>query len=203
MKTFGIIMAVLFGGVLLIGIIAAMSGVGIYNGLVSNDEAVSSAWSQVENVYQRRMDLIPNLVETVKGYAAHEKSTFTEVTEARAKVSQMNVDASKLTTNPEMMQNFIKAQEQLSGALSRLLVTVERYPDLKANQNFLNLQHELAGTENRVSVERKRYNDAVKILNQKIRVFPSNIIAGMFNIEKRVYFEAEEGANKAPKVSFN
>lgn len=171
-----------------------------YNSLVSMDESVGTAWGNVENQYQRRADLIPNLLNTVKGYAAHEKSTFQAVVDARSKATQMTVDADNLT--PEKIAAYQKAQGEVGAALSRLLAITEAYPDLKANQNFQELQAQLEGTENRISVERKRFNDEAKAYNTKIRKFPSNIIANMFGFEKRPYFEAEEGSNKAPKVEF-
>lgn len=171
-----------------------------YNSMVEKDETITGQWAQVENVYQRRADLIPNLVNTVKGYADHEKETLTAVIEARSKATQTTIDPSKLT--PEMIQNFQQAQDGLSSALSKLMVVVERYPDLKANQNFLELQAQLEGTENRITVERKKFNDAVKDYNAYIRKFPKNIIAGMFDFDKRAYFEASEGAEKAPEVKF-
>jgi len=162
-----------------------------YNNLVQLDEAVNNSWAQVENVLQRRYDLIPNLVETVKGYASHEKEVLTEVTRARASVGGAQ-------TPTEMMQ----ANNSLSNALARLLVVVERYPELKADQRFRDLQIELAGTENRIAVERRRYNDTVRIFNQKVRSFPTNLIAGLFGFKKRDYFEAPEAAQQAPKVDF-
>ncbi len=174
---------------------------GIYNKLVTAEESVESAWAQVENVYQRRLDLIPNLVETVKGYAAHEQETLQQVVEARSKVAQMNV-SEDLINDPAKLQQFQAAQQQLSSALSRLLVTVERYPDLKASQNFLALQTQLEGTENRITVERRRFNEAARDFNTQIRVFPNNLIAGMMGFEKKAYFEAEAGASQAPAVHF-
>jgi LemA protein len=171
-----------------------------YNSLVTMDESVSTSWGNVENQYQRRADLIPNLVNTVKGYAAHEKSTFQAVVEARSKATQMTIDADNLT--PEKIAAYQKAQGEVGAALSRLLAITEAYPELKANQNFQELQAQLEGTENRISVERKRFNDTAKEFNTKIRKFPTNIVAGMFGFEKRPYFEAEEGANKAPEVKF-
>ena len=171
-----------------------------YNSLVSKDEAVETAWSNVENQYQRRADLIPNLVNTVKGYAEHEKETLDAVVSARAKATQTSVSLDELT--PERMAAFQKAQGELSSALSRLLVTVERYPDLKANQNFQTLQAQLEGTENRISVERRKFNDEARQYNTSIRRFPANIIASMFGFEKHPYFEAEEGSEKAPEVKF-
>ena len=161
---------------------------------------MSASWAQVENQYQRRADLIPNLVNTVKGYADFEQETLTEVIEARAKATSINVDAGEL--NPQQVQQFQEAQEQLSGALSRLLVTVERYPELKANQNFLELQAQLEGTENRIATERMRFNEAVQAYNAYIRQFPQTVIAGWFDFEKKGYFEAESGAEEAPTVTF-
>lgn len=162
-----------------------------YNSLVRLDEGVKASWAQGENQLQRRYDLIPNLVETVKGYAAHEKEVLTEVTNARARVGQAGTVPDKIAANNE-----------LAGALSRLLVVVERYPDLKANQNFLRLQDELAGTENRISVERRRYNEAVRELNVKIRSFPANIVAGMFGFKQAAFFEAPPEAKATPQVKF-
>lgn len=176
-----------------------LSGCG-YNKLVTQDEAINQAWAQVENAYQRRADLIPNLVETVKGYANFEKSTLTEVIEARAKATSVTVDPSNLS--PEAIQNFQSAQNGLSSSLARLMVVVEKYPDLKANQNFLELQSQLEGTENRISFERKKFNDMVGAYNTARRVFPRNIIAGIFGFKERGYFTADEGAAKAPAVKF-
>lgn len=177
-----------------------ISIVGKYNAFVTQEENVKTAWSQVENVYQRRADLIPNLVNTVKGYAEHEQETFLAVTEARAKVNNINLEG--VTDNPEALQNFQQAQGQLSGALSRLMVVMERYPELKANQNFLDLQSQLEGTENRIAIERRRYNEAARAFNTLIRKFPNNMYAGMFGFESKAYFEAEAGAEVAPKVEF-
>ncbi len=171
-----------------------------YNTMVRMDEGVQTAWSQVENVYQRRADLIPNLVATVKGYATHEQSTLEGVIEARSKATQITVDADNLT--PEALAKYQKAQGELGAALGKLLAITENYPDLKANQNFLELQSQLEGTENRISVERQKYNETAKEYNTTIRQFPKNIIAGMFGFEKKPYFEAQEGANVAPKVEF-
>ncbi len=164
---------------------------GNYNKFVRLDQTVKSAWAQVENQLQRRFDLIPNLVETVKGYARHEKDVLIEVTNARAKVGGAGTVPDKIAANNE-----------LSGALSRLLLVVERYPDLKANQNFLHLQDELAGTENRIAVERMRYNEAVKVYNQTIKSFPANLIAGMFGFKEGAFFDAPKEAKTAPKVQF-
>ncbi|MCB9799464.1 MAG: LemA family protein [Candidatus Omnitrophica bacterium] len=174
---------------------------GVYNKLVAGEESVSSAWAQVENVYQRRLDLVPNLVETVKAYAAHEKTTLQDVVEARSKISQMNV-TDDLIADPDALTKFQQMQGQLSSALSRLMVVVERYPELKASQNFLALQTQLEGTENRITVERKRYNDAAREFNTTRRVFPNVLIANMMNFKAKAYFEADEAASKAPQVKF-
>jgi LemA protein len=171
-----------------------------YNKMVSLEEAVTSQWAQVENSYQRRADLIPNLVNTVKGYANFEKSTLTEVVEARSKATSVNIDPTKL--NAESLKKFQAAQDGLSGALSRLLVVVEKYPDLKANQNFLELQAQLEGTENRISVERQKFNQATQDYNAYIRKFPQIIMAKMVGFDKKAYFEAQQGAEKAPTVQF-
>lgn len=171
-----------------------------YNGMVSADEGVQSAWSQVENVYQRRADLIPNLVATVKGYAEHESGTLEAVVAARAKATQTTVDPSQLTA--ENIAKFQAAQGELGSALGRLLVTVERYPDLKANQNFLELQTQLEGTENRISTERMKFNETAKSYNTLIRSFPQNIMASIFSFTPKGYFKAAEGSENAPKVEF-
>lgn len=171
-----------------------------YNGLVSKEENVDSQWANVESSYQRRSDLIPNLVETVKGYASHEKETLQGVIEARSKATSTQINAGDLTS--ENIQQFQAAQDQLSNALSKLMVVVERYPDLKANENFLQLQSQLEGTENRINVERNKYNEVAKSFNANIRKFPKNIIANMFGFEKKAYFEAQEGAETAPQVKF-
>jgi LemA protein len=171
-----------------------------YNKMVTMDEAVKSAWSQVENVYQRRSDLIPNLVETVKGYATHEQETFTKVVEARAQATATKIDPTNLT--PEAIKQFQDAQGGLSSALSRLMVVVEQYPDLKANQNFLDLQAQLEGTENRITVERQKFNETTQAYNAYIRRFPPLITAAIFGFKKKAYFEAMAGAEKAPQVKF-
>ncbi|MFP4557162.1 MAG: LemA family protein [Bacteroidales bacterium] len=171
-----------------------------YNRMVSLEESVTAQWSNVENVYQRRMDLIPNLVNTVKGYADFEQQTLTQVIEARAKATQVTVDPANL--NESNIQQFQQVQGELSGALSRLLVTVERYPELKANQNFLELQAQLEGTENRIAVERRKFNEIVQSYNSYIRSFPRVIYAGWFDFEKKAYFEADQGASDAPEVEF-
>lgn len=171
-----------------------------YNSLVTQEETVGTAWSNVENQYQRRSDLIPNLVNTVKGYAAHEKETFDAVVSARAKATQMTIDIEDLT--PEKIEAYQKAQGAVGSALSRLLAVTENYPELKANENFKELQAQLEGTENRISVERRKFNETVREYNTSIRRFPKNIVASMFGFEKRPYFEAEEGSEKAPEVKF-
>jgi LemA protein len=175
-------------------------GVSRYNKLVSAEEAVSSQWGNVENQYQRRADLIPNLVATVKGYAAHESQTLEAVTAARAKATQITVDPASLT--PEKMQEFQAAQGELSSALGRLLMITENYPDLKANQNFIELQAQLEGTENRIAVERNRFNEMARNYNATIRRFPTSLIAAIFGFEKKPYFEAQDGTEKAPEVKF-
>ena len=180
--------------------IVAIWAVSGYNSLVKMDESVSTAWSNVENQYQRRADLIPNLVNTVKGYAAHEKETLEAVMSARSKATQMTVNAENLT--PEKLQEYQKAQGEIGAALGRLLAITEAYPDLKANENFKELQAQLEGTENRISVERRNFNEVARSYNTVVRTFPKTIIASMFGFDKRPYFEAEEGANKAPEVQF-
>lgn len=182
---------VIIGIIILAVIFIVLPLKNVYNNLVHLDEGVNNSWAQVENQLQRRYDLIPNLVETVKGYATHEREVLTEVTRARASVGGAK-------TPTELMQ----ANNDLSNALARLLVVVERYPDLKADQRFRDLQIELAGTENRIAVERRRYNETVRTFNQKVRSFPTNFIAGMFGFEKRDYFEAPEAAQQAPTVDF-
>lgn len=198
----GCLIGSIIGGVLLLFvIIMIVSSLGTYNRMVAMDEAVSSSWAQVQNVYQRRYDLIPNLVETVKGYAKHEKETLQGVTEARSKVGgQINLQAKDLT--PENLAKFQQAQAGLSGALQRLMVVVERYPDLKANQNFVRLQDELAGTENRIATERRRFNETTRAYNTLIRRFPTVIIAGVTGFTAKPYFEADTQAQEAPKVQF-
>ena len=188
-----------------IGLIVVIGAIAIwlissYNGMVKMDEEVSSAWSNVENQYQRRADLIPNLVNVVKGYASHEKETFEAVVSARSKATQITVDPENLT--PEKLQEYQKAQGEVGATLGRLLAITESYPELKANENFKELQAQLEGTENRISVERRNFNEIARTYNSAIRSFPRSIIAGMFGFEKRPYFEAEEGANKAPEVKF-
>ncbi|NVO10480.1 MAG: LemA family protein [Bacteroidales bacterium] len=191
---------IILGAIILVVILIYSSIKGSYNNMVQKDEAVKSQWGTVESAYQRRMDLIPNLVNTVKGYADFEKTTLTQVIEARAKATQVSIKPENL--NAQSMQQFQAAQGQLSGALSRLLVTVEQYPNLKANENFLDLQKQLEGTENRIAVERRKFNELAQDYNTFIRSFPKNIWANMFGFEKKTYFEAEQGAEKAPKVNF-
>lgn len=171
-----------------------------YNSMVQLDEQVQSQWAQVQNVYQRRADLIPNLVNTVKGAANFEKETLTQVIEARAKATSVNVDPDKLT--PENIEKFQSAQGQLSSAIGRLLMVTENYPELKANANFQELQAQLEGTENRITVERQKFNEVTQQYNSKIRTFPNNLTSGMFGFEKKGYFQAEAGTDKAPKVEF-
>jgi len=196
MKKTWIILAVI--AVLLL--VAYSSVKSSYNNMVTMQEGVTAQWSQVENVYQRRSDLIPNLVNTVKGYANFEKETLTQVIEARAKATSVTVDPSKL--DAQSLQNFQNAQSGLSSALGRLMVVVEKYPDLKANQSFLDLQAQLEGTENRITVERQKFNQTAQAYNTFIRTFPKNIYAGMFGFEKKAYFAADKGAEKAPQVQF-
>lgn len=191
---------IIIGVLVLLAIIMYTSIKGTYNKMVTMDESVSSQWAQVENVYQRRADLIPNLVATVKGYAEHERETFEAVTLARSKATGVTIDPTNL--NEASMQQFQAAQDQLSSALSRLLVVVEKYPDLKANQNFLDLQTQLERTENRITVERMNFNTKAQEYNSFIRSFPKNIYASLFGFEKKAYFQAQEGAEKAPEVKF-
>ncbi|MDE6139871.1 MAG: LemA family protein [Alistipes sp.] len=171
-----------------------------YNGLVGKQESVVTEWANVETQYQRRADLIPQLVNTVKGYAAHEKSTLEEVTEARTRATQINVSAEDLT--PEAMAEYVKVQNEVGSALGRLIAVAESYPDLKANQNFLEFQSQLEGTENRISEARRRYNLVAREYNQSVRRFPTNIVAGIFGFERKPLFEAQEGAQTAPVVEF-
>jgi len=189
--------------VLAIIAIVVIALAGQYNGLVTLDEAVDSQWGNVENVYQRRADLIPNLVETVKGYAAHESETLEAVVKARAEATKMQAQLTPESLNdPQLMEKFQAVQGELSSALGRLMVVIERYPDLKANQNFLDLQTQLEGTENRIAVERRRFNEKAQEYNTAIRRFPANMIAGMFGFDGKTYFESAEGAETAPKVEF-
>ena len=193
----GLVVIIVVAAVLLGGFVWVKN---VYNQMVVSDEYVQSAWAQVENVYQRRADLIPNLVNTVKGYAAHEQETLESVVAARSQATQIKVDPENLT--PEKLAEFQKAQGEVTSALGKLLAITENYPDLKANQNFLELQAQLEGTENRINVARVNFNDATKRYNTAIRRFPKNILAGMFGFEKRSYFEAQDGAETAPQVQF-
>lgn len=193
------------GTVTIIAIIAAVVivilwGIRVNNRMITMEEGANKAWSNVENVYQRRADLIPNLVNTVKGYAAHETSTFEAVVNARAKATSITVNPENMTA--DQLKEFQKAQNEVGGAIGRLIAVSEAYPELKANENFKELQAQLEGTENRISVERRNFNEAANQYNTYIRKFPQSIIAGMRDFEKKPYFEAEEGANQAPKVEF-
>lgn len=185
------------GALIVVGLVAA----GQYNGLVKSQENVNTAWAQVQNAYQRRADLIPNLVETVKGVAKFEKETYIAVAEARAKAAQMTITPEMLN-NPEAFKRFEEAQSALSSSLSRLLAVAEAYPELKANQNFLELQSQLEGSENRIAVERRRFNEAAQSYNIKVRSFPASLFAGVFGFQQRPYFAAAPGAETAPKVQF-
>jgi LemA protein len=189
-------------GVLVVGaLIIGVWAVGKYNALVPLSQSVDAQWAQVQNVYQRRADLIPNLVKTVEGAANFEKSTLTDIVNARASVGQVKIDPSK-APDPATLAKFQQAQDGLSSALSRLLVVVEKYPDLKSNQNFLNLQSQLEGTENRISVERGNFNNVVKAFNTAVQLFPTNLIAGFFGYKVKPYFEAKAGSDTPPAVNF-
>jgi len=201
MKKNTIIILAVLGGIVLLVLLLVGWVTGIYNSLVKSDEGVNQAWAQVQNQYQRRFDLIPNLVEVVKGYAAHEKEVFEKVAEARANVGKLQVTP-EILNNPQLFQKFQEAQSQLSGWLSRLLAVAENYPQLKANENFLQLQSQLEGTENRIAVERMKFNQVVQEYNVKVRTFPTSIIAGMFGFSQKQYFQPEPGVEKAPKVKF-
>lgn len=191
---------IILGIIVVLGFVLYSSFKGSYNNMVKLDEGVKSQWAQVENVYQRRADLIPNLIATVKGYAEHEQETLEGVIEARAKATSVSINPSNL--NATSIQQFQAAQDGLSSALSKLMVVVERYPDLKANQNFLELQTQLERTENRIAVERRNFNTSAKSYNTYIRQFPKNIYASIFGFEVKDYFNAAEGAEKAPEVKF-
>ncbi|HID40127.1 MAG TPA: LemA family protein [Calditrichaeota bacterium] len=193
----------IIGGIIvLLLVIVFVTFKNAYNNFVTMEEEVNQRWAQVENVYQRRADLIPNLVEVVKGYAAHEKETLMGVVEARSKVGgQINIGP-EILNNPQAFAKFQQAQSALTSALQRLMVVVERYPDLKADKRFADLQTQLEGTENRIAVERKRFNEAVQKFNTAIRRFPQNILAGIFGFQRKVYFQAEAGAEKVPQVKF-
>ncbi len=197
MKKGSVILLSIVGVLVVIGMMFA----GSYNGLVQLEEKVSAAWAQVESVYQRRLDLIPNLVETVKGYAAHESSTLEAVVQARANATRITLPASAVS-DPAQFAKFQESQGALSGALGRLLAVSENYPDLKANQNFLELQAQLEGTENRIAVERMRFNEVAQMFNTKLRQFPTNILGGIFGFKTKEYFRADAAAQAAPKVKF-
>lgn len=202
MNNKGLIVGLAIGGVLIIiAILLVMWGISVYNNLVAAEQNVLKQWSQVENQYQRRADLIPNLVNTVKGYANFEKEVLTQVTEARARVGQFNVTPEVLN-DPQAFEKFQSVQGDLSSALSRLLAVVENYPELKANENFLQLQAQLEGTENRISVERKRFNETVQEYNTMIKRFPASMLAGMFGFREKQYFKAVQGSEVPPKVEF-
>lgn len=188
--------------IILMAVIAifSLTSCSTYNGMVTKEEAVKSAWSNVETQYQRRADLIPNLVSTVKGYASHEESTLTAVVDARAKATSVNISMDELT--PEKLAEYQKAQSAVTSALGRLIAVSENYPELKANQNFLELQAQLEGTENRITVARKSFNDATNDYNVTVRKFPANIVAMIFGFDQKPYFEADESASQAPKVEF-
>jgi len=197
------IFLIALGALFIVGFMAYRFFVGNYNTLVNLDETVKSAWSQVQNQYQRRADLIPNLVKTVEGAATFEKETLKGVIEARAKATQPQVNVDNLLNDPQAFQKYQQAQDNLGAALGRLMVVVERYPELKANQNFLDLQTQLEGTENRITVERRRFNETVQGYNTKLRTFPTVMIAGMFGFQQRPYFEAAADAQEVPKVDFS
>ncbi|GAB4222570.1 MAG: LemA family protein [Acidobacteriota bacterium] len=194
-------LAVIVGLLVVVGLVLVVWGTKTYNRFVALEQRVDQAWADVENAYQRRMDLIPNLVETVKGVAGFEKETYTAVAEARAQAGSIRITP-ELLRDPQALARFDQAQSALSSALSRLLVTVERYPDLKANQNFLDLQAQLEGTENRIAVARRRFNEAVREYNTAIRRLPARLIAGLAGFESRAFFSAAPGAETAPKVEF-
>jgi LemA protein len=201
MKKGTIIILSVIGGLLLLAFLLVGWVTGMYNSLVKLDEGVNQAWAQVQNQYQRRVDLIPNLVEVVKGYAAHEKEVFEKVAEARSSVGKMQITP-EILNNPQLFQKFQEAQSNLGSWLSRLMAVAENYPQLKANENFLQLQTQLEGTENRIAVERMKFNQVVQEYNVKVRTFPTSIFAGMFGFGQKQYFQAEPGADKAPKVKF-
>jgi LemA protein len=202
MKSRGCLIAAVVVGAVVVGLVGLfLWGMGVYNRLVGLDEGVSSQWAQVESQYQRRADLIPNLVETVKGYATQEREVFINVAEARARVGQITV-TKEVLEDPEAFAKFQNAQDSFSSAISRLLAVAENYPQLKSNENFLALQNQLEGTENRIAVERGRFNGVVQGFNTQIRTFPASTIAGMFGFKQKAYFKSAEGAEVAPKVQF-
>lgn len=193
---------IIIGGVVLLGVILLFSVFGMYNGLVNNEENVNKKWADVQGAYQRRADLIPNLVSTVKGYANFEQQTLIKVIEQRASATKPTINLKAENLDANTLAQFQKSQDALGSALGRLLITVEKYPELKANQNFLQLQAQLEGTENRINVERRNFNEAVQIFNTKLRRFPTTMFAGMFGFSKKPYFEAQAGTDVAPKVEF-
>jgi LemA protein len=201
MKKSTIVILSVIGGLLLLAFLLVGWVTGMYNSLVKLDEGVNQAWAQVQNQYQRRADLIPNLVEVVKGYAAHEKEVFENVAEARSSVGKMQITP-EILNNPQLFQKFQEAQSNLGSWLSRLMAVAENYPQLKANENFMQLQTQLEGTENRIAVERMKFNQVVQEYNVKVRTFPASIFAGMFGFGQKQYFQAEAGTDKAPKVKF-
>ena len=201
MKKNTIILLSVLGGIILLAILLVGWGTGLYNSLVKSDEGVNQAWAQVQNQYQRRVDLIPNLVEVVKGYATHEKEVFEKVAEARASVGKLQVTP-EILNNPQLFQKFQEAQSSMGSWLSRLLAVAENYPQLKANENFLQLQAQVEGTENRIAVERMRFNQVVQEYNVRVRTFPTSMFAGMFDFGQKQYFQSEPGADKVPKVKF-
>ena len=202
MKSRGILIVLVVLGAIVVFVVGAfLWGMGVYNGLVRMDEGVRSEWSQVETQYQRRADLIPNLVETVKGYASQEKTVLLGVTEARAKVGQITV-TKEVLEDPDAFSKFQAAQDQFSSAISRLLAVAENYPNLKSNENFLALQNQLEGTENRITIARQRFNQAVQEYNTRIRTFPASFIAGFGGFKEKQYFKAREGTENAPAVKF-
>jgi LemA protein len=201
-KSRGILIALVVVGVLAVFLLGVfLWGMGVYNSLVTSDENVASAWSQVENQYQRRADLIPNLVATVKGFAAQEREVLQNVTEARARVGQLTV-TKEILDDPEAFAKFQAMQDEFSAAISRLLVVTENYPQLRSSENFLTLQDQLEGTENRISIERRRFNEFVQGYNTAIRRFPGSLVAAFMGFREKQYFTAEEGANEAPAVQF-
>ena len=201
MKKNTIILLSVLGGIILLAVLLVGWGTGLYNSLVKSDEGVNQAWAQVQNQYQRRVDLIPNLVEVVKGYAKHEKEVFEKVAEARASVGKLQVTP-EILNNPQLFQKFQEAQSSMGSWLSRLLAVAENYPQLKANENFLQLQAQVEGTENRIAVERMRFNQVVQEYNVRVRTFPTSMFAGMFGFGQKQYFQSEPGADKVPKVKF-
>lgn len=202
MKVFGIIVASLFGLLLVGALFVGCSAVGVYNTMATSKQEVEARWAQVENVYQRRADLIPNIVETVKGYTSHESEVFVKIAEARSKIGQVTLKVDQMT--PENLQKFTEFQNGLGGALQKLMVQAQdRWPKLKADVGFNALRTELEGTENRIAVERRSFNKAVQDYNSQLVTFPNNLLAGYFGFKEMAYFKAEEGSNKAPKVDFS